>query len=638
MKMFEPIKINSCEIRNRFVVSAMCSYIPEVGGKSNEKFYAYHEHKAKGGYGLIVTEDYWVTPTAGGYIRCGGIWDDSQIESHVELTRRVHKHGAKIFCQIYHAGRETTSAVNGVNNIAPSAIKEPTVPETPIAMTIPEIHELIEQFAKAAYRCKLAGFDGVELHAAHGYLIEQFLSPFSNKRCDEYGGSVENRSRFLVETIKAVRRLVGSEYPIQVRMTVDEYMPGGLSIEESKAIAMLAEQAGADCINVSQGEYASVQGVFPPANEAPAPYINNAAEIKKVVSIPVIGAGKINNALIAEAIVKSGKADMCVMARASLADPEMPNKVLAGRFDEIIHCVGCMQGCVGELNRGNHIRCMLNPLTAMEDEYDLSKVAEPKNILVVGGGVAGCEAAIVAATRGHKVTILERSGELGGQFIAASMPVGKGDYSSFIVWQKNMINKLGINVVYGVDADKATVDSYAPDKVIVAVGSSPLIPPVPGLKENGVIAHDILLGKVDFGSKVVVIGGGLIGAETANHIAVHGATDVSVIEMLEDIMLDGEYLPTMYIKNRFAKYNVHVHTSAKVVRVEKDAVIFEKDGAETRIDGVDTIVIATGVKPRKELEEQLSGGKYEVIAVGDASSAKNGFHNIQEGYEAGLRV
>ena len=333
---------------------------------------------------------------------------DGQIESHRKLTERVHAAGGKIAAQIYHAGRETSSAVTGVQPVAPSAVREPSMPETPRELTIPEIHTLVEQFGDCAKRAKAAGFDAVEVHGAHGYLAGAFASPFSNKRSDEYGGTIRNRARFGMEIIRNIKEKCGKDYPVLYRISSVEYVPGGLDIEESKVIARLMEEAGADCIQCSQGVYASTHTIIPPSVFLRAGYVEHAAEMKKAVQIPVIAVGRINDVEIAESVLQSKKADLVTMARASLADPELPNKVLKGRGDEVIRCIGCLQGCIGENGKGNGIRCLVNPLTGMEDEYDLTPAEKAKQVLVIGGGIAGCEAAISAALKGHKVTLIEK--------------------------------------------------------------------------------------------------------------------------------------------------------------------------------------------------------------------------------------
>lgn len=636
-KIFAPITINQTTIRNRMVVSAMVTNYVNDDGTPTEKFIAYHEHKAKGGWGLIITEDYRVSPEAGSSRPLPGLWDDSQIQPHRVLTDRIHRAGGKICCQIYHAGREATEAINGCPIVAPTALKDPTLPDTPRELTVEEIHTLVEQFGDTALRAKLAGFDAVEIHGAHGYLVEQFLSPFSNKRGDEYGGTIYNRTRFAMEIVQNIRSKCGNNFPILFRMSTVEYVEGGLTISESQAIAQLLEEAGVDCFHCSQGVYASIDKIIPPSSVPKAAFVDNAAQIKKVVSVPVIAVGRINDPYLADAIITAGKADLCTMARASLADPELPNKAAAGKCAEITRCIGCNQGCIGENNKGNGVRCLMNPMTGMEDEYQFAPATVKKNILIVGGGIAGCEAAVIAAQRGHKVTVLEKSGVLGGQWLLAAVPPGKSDFTNLVSWQKHMMQKLGVNVVYHVTADRAVVDSYHPDVVVNAIGSNPSMPPVPGLKEHTCTARQVLAGESPVGHKVVVIGGGLVGAETADHLAVYGH-DVTVIEMMSQIMADGEPIPTMLMLQRYAEANVKTLTSAKVKTISADAVTYEKDGQEYTVDQVDTIINAMGRRSDRSLLDELEGSGYEVVSIGDAKEAKSGYLGIREGYEFGLTV
>ena len=476
MKAFEPFRIGKLELKNRLVVSAMVTNYCNPDGTPTEKYLAYHEHKARGGWGLIITEDYAIAPKAGGFTRLPGLWEGSQIQPHQELTRRVHQAGGKIVVQIYHAGRETSSAITGERPVGPSPIREPSMPETPRELTVEEIHQLVEQFGDCARRAQQAGFDGVEVHGAHGYLVGAFASPFANKRCDEYGGTIQNRARFAVEIIRNIKQKCGADFPVLYRMSAVEYVPGGLEIEEAKVLARLVEEAGADCIHCSQGVYASTQHIIPPSVVARGAYVQNAAAIKSAVHIPVIAVGRINDIQVAESILQSGQADLVTMAQASLADPEMPKKIQEGREDEVLRCIGCLQGCAGENGKGHCVRCLVNPLTGMEDVYDFSPAKERKRVLVIGGGVSGCEAAIAAAQRGHRVTLLEKSGQLGGQWIPASMPVGKSEFTSLLLWQKTMLEKLHIQVLLNTQADGELIRLYEPDAVVVATGSKPFVP------------------------------------------------------------------------------------------------------------------------------------------------------------------
>lgn len=638
MKVFEPMKINGLELKNRMVVSAMVTNYCTPDGKATEKFIAYHEHKAKGGWGLIITEDYAVTPTAGGFVNLPGLWEDGQIESHRKLTERVHAAGGKIAAQIYHAGRETSSAVTGVQPIAPSAVREPSMPETPRELTIPEIHTLVEQFGDCAKRAKAAGFDAVEVHGAHGYLAGAFASPFSNKRSDEYGGTIRNRARFGMEIIRNIKEKCGEDYPVLYRISSVEYVPGGLDIEESKVIARLMEEAGADCIHCSQGVYASTHTIIPPSVFPRAGYVEHAAEMKKAVQIPVIAVGRINDVEIAESVLQSKKADFVTMARASLADPELPNKVLKGRGDEVIRCIGCLQGCIGENGKGNGIRCLVNPLTGMEDEYDLTPAEKAKQVLVIGGGIAGCEAAISAALKGYKVTLIEKNDRLGGQWIPASVPIGKSEFTSFLCWQKSMLEKMHVQILLNTTADAELIKLYEPDTVIIATGSRPFIPPIQGADQDFVVtAHDVLLGKTEPGNRVVVIGGGLVGAETADMLG-QQCEQVTIIEMLPQIMKDGEAAPTKYMKERFFQNGVQIHTSTKLLEIGDHTVTAEKEGERFVLENIDTVIIAVGVKTDRTLLDSMEHVSCKILKAGDANGVKNGYLGIREGYEAGLNA
>ncbi len=638
MKVFEPMKIGKLELKNRMVVSAMVTNYCTADGMATEKFIAYHEHKAKGGWGLIITEDYAVTPTAGGFVNLPGLWEDEQIESHRKLTERIHAAGGKIAAQIYHAGRETSSEITGEQPVAPSAVREPSMKETPRELSVKEIHELVERFGDCARRAKEAGFDAVEVHGAHGYLVGAFASPFSNKRSDEYGGTIRNRARFGMEIIRNIKEKCGEDYPVLYRISSVEYVPGGLEIEESKVLARLMEEAGADCIHCSQGVYISTHTIIPPSVFPRAGYVENAAEMKKAVKIPVIAVGRINDVEIAESILEAGKADLVTMARASLADPDLPNKIRDGKADEVIRCIGCLQGCIGENGKGNCVRCLVNPLTGMEDEYDMTVTEHPKNVLVIGGGVSGCEAAISAAFKGHKVILLEESDRLGGQWIPASVPIGKGEFTSLIVWQKKMLEKMHVQVLLNTKADEELIKLYAPDTVILATGSKPFIPPIKGTDRKFVTnAHDVLLGKVEVGDNVVVIGGGLVGAETADMLG-HQCSKVTIIEMLPQIMKDGEASPTRYMMERFQKNGVEIFTSTKLMEIGEHCVVAEKDGEIFTIEQVDTVIVAVGVRTDRTLLDVVENLSCKVLKVGDANGVKNGYLGIREGFEAGLQA
>ncbi|MFH0844269.1 MAG: FAD-dependent oxidoreductase, partial [Pseudomonadota bacterium] len=533
--LFSAARIGDLEIKNRMVVPAMVMNYCNVDGTPTEKYIAYHEARAKGGWGLIITEDYAVDPGGKGFTHIPGLWEDRQIELHSRLPEKIHKHGGKILAQIYHAGRQTDSLITGSKPVAPSPIPCPVKKEMPQELTIPEIADLLEKFGDCALRAKQAGFDGVEIHGAHGYLIAQFLSTYANKRTDRYGGSLFNRARFAMEIIQNIRGKVGNRFPLLFRISGDEFVPGGRTIEETKAIAMLIEKAGVDGIHVSAGVYGKNSIIVPPARIAKGWITDLAFEVKKVVSIPVITVSRIPDPFIAESVLASGKADLVAMGRASIADPDLPNKAAEGRFDEIIYCVGCMQGCREKI-RG----CTLNPLTGRELEFAIGPAKERRKVLIAGGGVAGMEAALVSAKRGHDVSLYEKSSNLGGAYLLAAVPPGKGDISSFIAWQKNQLEKLGVTVHLNREVHDGVVDREDPDVVITATGGDPLVPDIPGIdKPNVISAYDVLSGRAAVGDRVIVVGGGLVGSEVADYLSSHNKA-VIIIEMLSEIAIGVE--------------------------------------------------------------------------------------------------
>lgn len=637
-KLFEPIRINNTIVKNRLVVSPMVVCYVKENGEATERYIAYHENKAKGGWGLIITEDYVVGQKVGGFKTLPGLWEDSQISSHQELTRRVHQHGAKILAQIYHAGRETGFEITGQVPVGPSPIKEPTMPDIPRELTVEDILIIVEQFGDCALRAKKAGFDGVEVHGAHGYLINAFTSGFSNKRTDEYGGTIVNRARFATEIIKNIREKTGDDFVISYRMSTVEYVPGGITIEEAKVIAKLVENAGANMIHCSQGLYVTTEHIIAPGVTGRANYIQNTKAIKDTVNIPVIAVGRINDPLIAENIVNEGKADMIAMGRASLADPDFPNKTMAERYDDIIRCIGCNQGCIGENNRANPVRCLVNPRTGMEYLYDMKEAKEKKTVYVAGGGVSGCEAAIAAALRGHDVSLYEKSAVLGGQWLAASVPIGKSEFCSFVVWQKKQLKDLGVKVNLNTAMTEEILTKEKPDAVILAVGSKENIIKLDGLETGNVITvSDVLLGRKKVGNKALVIGGGSAGCETADHIAYHGCSDVTVVEIANEIVMDMEVAPKKYLLQRMNEEKICVLKGTCVKSIEGTTVtLIDSRQKEIILEGVDTIIMAVGMKPETELAEKLQQLKVaNVVSVGDCRSVKDGYHNIQEAFEAG---
>lgn len=634
-----PLQLGPVTIKNRFIVSAMVMNCCNEDGTATEKFIAYHEEKAKGGWGLIVTEDYAVDPSGRTYQYLPGLWADYQIPSHKALTDRVHAAGAKIFAEIFHGGRQTQQWITGQQVLAPSPIPCPEKRELPREMTTEEVDAMVEKFGDAALRAKKAGFDGVQIHGAHGYLITEFTSPYSNKRVDKYGGNFVNRMRFPVEIVKNIRKKCGDDFAIDYKISAEERTDGGLTIEDTKAMAIMLEEAGINSLNVSIGVYETWYMQVPPAAMGHGWLADYAEQIKKVVSIPVTTVGRVNDEFVAESIIRSGKADACYMGRASLADPHMPEKALAGRHEDIIHCIACLQGCSGQIDSGKCGGCALNPRTVREDEFTITPAPVKKNVYVAGGGPAGAEAAIVMAQRGHKVTLFEKSDRLGGLYGLAAVAPWKGEISSFIVWQRTQLEKLGVDIRYNTELTPEMVRDGKPDAVVVASGSHAFIPPVTGTDNDFVCtAMEVLGGEKMVDGNVAVIGGGLVGGETANFLATH-RNQVTIVEMLPEICAEEPANIKFFLMKNFKEYGVDLHPSTAVVSINPDRTMNVKhDGVETVIGPFDAVVIASGLQANTELKGTLEQYCPEVVYAGGALEAGDGMKAIEQGYRAGYAM
>lgn len=637
-KLFEAGKIGNLEIKNRLVVPPMLTEYATEDGRLTERYISYYEEKAKGGWGLIICEDNVIEPRGAGFKSIAGLWSDELMVEHEKLTRRVHEAGAKIAVQVYHAGREASRSIMGQRPVAPSAIQDPTQSETPVALTIDEVKALVEKFAQAIRRCKQAGYDAIELHGAHGYLINQFVSPFSNKRTDAYGGNFMNRLRFPLEIIKRAKELVGEDYPIIYRMSVDEMVEGGLTVEDSKSIARILESKGVAAIHASAGVYKSGAIVSAPTSIRTAVFSDYAKEIRKVVNIPVFAVNKIVQPHVAETLLIEGKADFIAMGRASIADPYLPKKIKEDRLDALRYCIGCWQGCQGKIAKQEAVACLVNPMAGQEYKFHEDKekvITESKKIMVIGGGPVGMEAAIQAAKAGHEVTLYEKRDQLGGQWLLAAIPPGKELLNTFTVWQKGELDRQGVKVQYNTEVTKEIVDDMKPDHIFIATGATPIMPPIPGADlEHVVLAQEILEGKVDLVGEVVVIGGGLVGAETAEHIAVHNHK-ATIVEMQSEIAVEMVSAPRHFLMKSLENNLVDIMTNTKVVSIEKDGVIVIKENVEMKIPAC-LVVIGVGSKSNAYLHEQLKGYKTKVI--GDANQVGKALEGIHEAFQAVSRL
>lgn len=632
--LFTPMKIGNCEIPNRLVVPAMEANLNNVDGTITERYIKYMEEKAKGGFGLLITEDYSVTEFGRAALTVAGFYDDMHIEKNKEFTERIHKCGSKIFCQLYHSGKQTW--FNDPQCVAPSAIKDPLCQNLPRELEIEEIHKIVNAFGEAARRVKESGFDGIEIHAAHGYLISQFLSPFINKRTDEYGGCFENRVRFLDELYLAMREKVGYDFPIIIRISVNEWVEGGRTEAESYQLARHCEEMKYDAIHVSNGAYAAPvkHQVIAPMSVDHAINMEYGAQTKKLVNIPVILVNRINDAKMADTLIKMEKADFIAMGRGSIADPYLPNKVKEGQFENIHYCIGCLQGCT---NMGG-MTCLVNPRVTREGE-DISPVENPKKVMVVGAGPAGLMAAKTAAVRGHKVTVFEKDSHYGGAFRAAAYPMGKGELSTVIASYRKSCQDLGVEIKLNTEVTEEIIKAEAPDAIILATGSRPLTPPIEGIEcKNVATAEDVLYGNknVAFGP-VVVCGGGEVGGETAEFIA-QTNFDVTILEMQNDILNDMVFQTRLPLLERLAVKRVKIMTNAKVEKITDNGVVYKNANGELVKIPATTVVSAFGYKAYNPLEESAKELCKEVYVVGSAVKAGDALVATKEGYEAAMKL
>ncbi|MFE8047088.1 oxidoreductase [Brenneria goodwinii] len=636
--IFTPYYIGKCRIPNRLVVPAMVANMcPD--GNASEQYIRYHEEKAKGGWGLIITEDYRINEHAAGYPAVAALYDESQIPSHKRFTDIIHQYDTKVFCQIYHAGRQANHRVNGgVRPVSCSPVPCPWNKEIPRELTVEEIRQLVKDFGATALNAQKAGFDGIEIHAAHGYLIHEFLSPNCNHRIDEYGGTYINRMRFLKEIMEEVRKQVGDDFPISVRFSAQENTEGGRRMFESRQMLMDIEEMGADVIHLSNGMYGirSSIGIVASFFQQHGWNMDLAAEAKSFLKIPVITVGRISEPAMAEDIIASGKADFVAMGRASLADPYWPNKAKAAADNDIRHCIGCLQGCTASTYQGVPIYCLVNPELGHEFEYDYSKARESKTIYVAGAGIAGMEGARAAAIKGHRVEIFEKKNTVGGQFISAAYPPFKGEFTTYTAWLFREIKKYG-NITLHLNTE-LTVDMVKdgkPDKVILASGAQPVIPNVPGIHNNNVVlAEDVLLGQSDTGMNVLVVGGGMVGSETAAYLGAQCKSKVTLVELRDAIAMDLEAGIRDDLKDCLRRCYVEIMTNTSIAGVTDEGALLKR-GDDITLFPCDTVVLAIGTKAWCPLAEALKG-ICEVTLVGDAVKARQAIQASAEGFAAGL--
>lgn len=620
--MFSPINIGTVTVPNRFVVPPMGNNFANTDGSMSERSAAYYEARAKGGFGLITIESAVVYKQAKGGPRKPCLFSDEVVPSFKRVADACHAYGAKVSIQLQHAGPEGNSKLTGYPLKAASAIAPSAGREIPEAMPTEEVYRLIECYGDAARRAQLAGIDMVEVHCAHGYLVSTFISARTNKRTDEFGGCFENRMRLPRLIIENIRKKTGGNMPILCRINARDEGDGGVDVHDAAAIAAYLEQVcGVDAIHVTRSIHIHDEFMWAPNITHGGFNAELGAEIKRAVSVPVILVGRFTEPQYAELLVKQGRADLIAFGRQSIADPELPNKARNGQLEKLTPCIACLLGCVPNMLQGRPITCAMNPCAGREAELKPAEVR--KNVVVIGGGPGGMYAARLCALRGHSVTLLEKDAELGGHFLVASYPPGKGEISgairSFIV----NCREAGVDIRTGTKATPELVASLKPDAIIIATGSVPLRLPIPGLDSCGCsTAEDVLTGKADTGKRVLVVGGGMVGCECVEFLTERE----HIVDMVEMKPVIGEDIvpeARKYIMANLEKHKVTQRVNARVKQFYADGVDFTDTvtGEDAAMRGYDSVVLAMGYRSNNTLEEQLKDLAPQVIVIGEARQA-----------------
>lgn len=620
--MFSPINIGTVTVPNRFVVPPMGNNFANTDGSMSERSAAYYEARAKGGFGLITIESTVVYKQAKGGPRKPCLFSDEVVPSFKRVADACHAYGAKVSIQLQHAGPEGNSKLTGYPLKAASAIAPSAGREIPEAMPTEEVYRLIECYGDAARRAQLAGIDMVEVHCAHGYLVSTFISARTNKRTDEFGGCFENRMRLPRLIIENIRKKTGGNMPILCRINARDEGDGGVDVHDAAAIAAYLEQVcGVDAIHVTRSIHIHDEFMWAPNITHGGFNAELGAEIKRAVSVPVILVGRFTEPQYAELLVKQGRADLIAFGRQSIADPELPNKARNGQLEKLTPCIACLLGCVPNMLQGRPITCAMNPCAGREAELKPAEVR--KNVVVIGGGPGGMYAARLCALRGHSVTLLEKDAELGGHFLVASYPPGKGEISgairSFIV----NCREAGVDIRTGTKATPELVASLKPDAIIIATGSVPLRLPIPGLDSCGCsTAEDVLTGKADTGKRVLVVGGGMVGCECVEFLTERE----HIVDMVEMKPVIGEDIvpeARKYIMANLEKHKVTQRVNARVKQFYADGVDFTDTvtGEDAAMRGYDSVVLAMGYRSNNTLEEQLKVLAPQVIVIGEARQA-----------------
>jgi len=662
--IFEPIIINKLKIKNRIYLPAMHLGMAK-DFEVTDQIINFYAQRAKGRPGMICA-GYATVDDLSGNTQNIGAHDDKFIPGLQKLSKAINDNGSLSAMQINHAGRYNFSFfLNGKQPVAPSPIASRMTRETPKEMTADEIKTTINSFAQAALRVQKAGFDAVEVLSGTGYLISEFLSPLTNHRKDNYGGSFENRMRFGLEVVKAVREAIGKDFPLIVRMNGNDFMPDGNSRSELQEYAKALSDGPVDalCINVGWHE-ARVPQIVACVPRGAFSYL--ARGIKERVNVPVIASHRINDPKTARQMLDDGMCDMVAMGRSLIADPILPEKIRLGKEKEIMHCIACAQGCFDNLFKLKHVECLCNPLAGFEGTKPVKKSTSPKKILVAGAGPAGMTAALTAHSRGHDVIIYESQARSGGQLYLAACPPGRDEFVQLAEDLETQIGVKKIPIIFKTKVTPELIKKEKPDIIILATGAKPLIPSIPGIDLPHVVeSWDVLQDKVFTGKKIAIIGGGAVGVETALFLAekgtisakaikfllvnraedpetlfemaTRGTKEITLVEMLDKMGKDIGKSTKWGMMQDLGRYNVKTMTNSKVIEITSKGLNIEHDGTIHEIEA-DTVVVAAGSVSYNPLESELEKMGVEYKIAGDARKVATAFDAVHQGYKIGLEI
>ena len=635
--LFTPFQIKNLTLKNRIVLPPLASFLIEKGGGITDRAVEHYRRRAAGGPAMVIMEACAVSPEGVVSENQARIDSDRLLKGLSRIAEAIRAEGAVPAIQIHHAGRQTSAKVIERLPMAPSPLPCPAIRGDVAPLTVEQIQELVDKFADAAVRSREAGFELLEIHGAHGYLINQFLSRYSNIREDAYGGDIAGRTRFALDIIAEIRNRLGSSFPISFKISAQEFVPDGLTVEESIDILKLLVTAGIDAVQVSAGNDSTPEWICQPMFMQKACLVESAAAIKKALKIPVMAVGRINDPWTADNIIAKGMADLVCIGRGLMADPEMPIKAQEGRFDEIRTCIAC-NTCMQSIYRKGRLECLVNPALGREQEMQILPTTQPKKVMVVGGGPGGLNAAWVAAKRGHEVHLYEKQTYLGGQLVPGSKTAYKREMQSLINFQKRQVELNGVICHMGQEVTAETVQKENPDVVILATGSRPVLPPVEGIDEALVVTFDVVLnGNVQENKPTVIIGGGSTGCEVAYHLSEMGSP-VTIVELMPKIGGDIEAVTKKLLLRKLKENNVRILTEHRLLRVGKNSlVVAGPDGIETIIEA-QRVVIAIGIRQDDTIHQQIKALGYETHVIGDCLEPRTAKSAIYEGAKLGRSI